>query len=68
MVQEILYYFAFKLPTQSDRTPPIVMTASYKQDRITSKDKVSVSEYLEVAHVMSMVLYSSHLNNVLRLQ
>ena len=49
--------FAFKLPTQSDDSPPIVMTATYaKEDLPLSKVRFRVFN----SSLMSMVLYSSH--------
>ena len=47
---------AFKLPTQSDRTPPIVMTASYKEEDLPLT-KMRFRVFNSTA--MTMVLYSS---------
>jgi len=48
--------FAFKLPTQSNDSPPIIMTASYTEDQLPLK-KVRFRVFGST--VMSMVLYSS---------
>jgi hypothetical protein len=48
---------AFKLPTQSDKTPPIVMTASYEKEDLPLKQ---MRFRVFNSSVMSMVLYSSH--------
>ena len=47
---------AFKLPTQSDKTPPIVMTASYREKDLPLK-KMRFRVFNSTA--MTMVLYSS---------
>tara|TARA_R100001480_G_scaffold15571_3_gene24466 strand:- start:675 stop:1145 length:471 start_codon:yes stop_codon:yes gene_type:complete len=49
--------FAFKLPTQSDESPPIVMTATYTPEELPLK-KVRFRVFN--SSVMSMVLYSSY--------
>ncbi len=49
--------FAFKLPTQSDESPPIVMTATYTQEELPLK-KVRFRVFN--SSLMSMVLYSSY--------
>ena len=49
--------FAFKLPTQSDESPPIVMTASYKKEELPLT-KVRFRVFNSTA--MSMVLYNSY--------
>ena len=49
--------FAFKLPTQSDESPPIIMTASYKKEELPLK-KVRFRVFSST--VMSMILYSSY--------
>ena len=49
--------FAFKLPTQSDASPPIILTASYKKEELPLK-KVRFRVFNSTA--MSMVLYSSY--------
>jgi hypothetical protein len=49
--------FAFKLPTQSAESPPIVMTASYKKDDLPL-DKVKFRVFNSTA--MTMILYSSY--------
>jgi len=49
--------FAFKLPTQSDDTPPIIMTASYTPDQLPLR-KVRFRVFGST--VLSMILYSSH--------
>jgi len=49
--------FAFKLPTQSDESPPIIMTAAYTADQLPLK-KVRFRVFGST--VMTMVLYSSH--------
>ncbi len=48
--------FAFKLPNQSDESPPIIMTASYKQDKLPL-DKVRFRVFGSSA--LTMVLYST---------
>ena len=48
---------AFKLPTQSDKTPPIVMTASYEKEDLPLKQ---MRFRVFNSSVMSMVLYSSY--------
>lgn len=48
--------FAFKLPTQSDESPPIVMTASYKKEELPLK-RVRFRVFNSTA--MTMILYSS---------
>ena len=47
---------AFKLPTQSDKTPPIVMTASYKEKQLPLK-KMRFKVFNSTA--LTMVLYST---------
>ena len=49
--------FAFKLPTQRNESPPIVMTASYKQSDLPLK-KVRFRVFNST--LMSMVLYSTY--------
>ena len=49
--------FAFKLPTQSNESPPIIMTASYTEDQLPLK-KVRFRVFGSTA--MTMVLYSSY--------
>ena len=49
--------FAFKLPTQSDDSPPIVMTAVYKTEQLPLK-KIRFRVFNSTA--MTMVLYSSY--------
>jgi hypothetical protein len=49
--------FAFKLPTQSNKSPPIIMTASYTEDQLPLK-KVRFRVFGST--VMTMVLYSSY--------
>ena len=49
--------FAFKLPTQSDESPPIIMTASYTEDQLPLE---RVRFRVFGSTVMTMVLYSSH--------
>jgi hypothetical protein len=49
--------FAFKLPTQSDESPPIIMTASYSLDELPLK-KVRFRVFGST--LMTMVLYSSY--------
>ena len=49
--------FAFKLPTQSDESPPIVMTASYKIKELPLT-KVRFRVFNSTA--MTMVLYNSY--------
>jgi hypothetical protein len=48
--------FAFKLPNQSDESPPIIMTASYKQDKLPL-DKVRFRVFGSTT--LTMVLYST---------
>ena len=49
--------FAFKLPTQSEESPPVVMTASYKKDDLPlSQIRFRVFS----SSILSMVLYSSY--------
>jgi len=48
--------FAFKLPTQSEDSPPIIMTASYKKEELPLA-KVRFRVFNSTA--MSMVLYNS---------
>tara|TARA_Y100000593_G_scaffold58109_1_gene107974 strand:- start:452 stop:922 length:471 start_codon:yes stop_codon:yes gene_type:complete len=48
--------FAFKLPTQSEESPPIIMTASYKKEELPLK-KVRFRVFNSTA--MTMVLYNS---------
>jgi len=49
--------FAFKLPTQSDESPPIIMTAFYTEEQLPLK-KVRFRVFNSTA--MTMVLYSSY--------
>ncbi len=49
--------FAFKLPTQSEESPPIIMTASYKKEDLPLK-KIRFRVFSSTA--MTMVLYSSY--------
>ena len=49
--------FAFKLPTQSEDSPPIIMTASYKKEELPLR-KVRFRVFNSTA--MSMVLYNSY--------
>ena len=49
--------FAFKLPTQSEESPPIIMTASYKKEELPLT-KVRFRVFNSTA--MSMVLYNSY--------
>jgi hypothetical protein len=49
--------FAFKLPTQSKESPPIIMTANYTKDKLPLK-KVRFRVFGST--VMTMVLYSSY--------
>lgn len=49
--------FAFKLPMQSDESPPIVMTASYKEEELPL-EKIRFRVFGST--VMTMVLYSSY--------
>jgi len=49
--------FAFKLPTQSDDSPPIIMTASYEEEHLPLK-KIRFRVFNSSA--MTMVLYSSY--------
>lgn len=49
--------FAFKLPTQSEASPPIIMTAVYTKDELPLK-KIRFRVFNSTA--MSMVLYSSY--------
>ena len=49
--------FAFKLPTQSEESPPIIMTASYKKEELPLR-KVRFRVFNSTA--MSMVLYNSY--------
>ena len=49
--------FAFKLPTQSDESPPIVMTASYKKEELPLT-KIRFRVFNSTA--MTMVLYNSY--------
>ena len=49
--------FAFKLPTQSDESPPIVMTASYKKEELPLK-RVRFRVFNSTA--MTMILYNSY--------
>ena len=49
--------FAFKLPTQSDDSPPFIMTASYKKEDLPlSQIRFRVFS----SSLMTMVLYSSY--------
>jgi len=48
--------FAFKLPTQSDETPPIVMTANYKNEELPLKQ---IRFRVFGSTVMTMILYST---------
>ena len=48
--------FAFKLPTQSDESPPIIMTASYKKEDLPLT-KIRFRVFNSTA--MTMVLYDS---------
>ena len=48
--------FAFKLPTQSDESPPIIMTASYTKEQLPLK-KVRFRVFGSTS--MTMVLYST---------
>jgi hypothetical protein len=47
---------AFKIPTQSDKSPPIVLTASYSLDNLPLK---TISFRVFNSTLMRMVLYSS---------
>ena len=49
--------FAFKLPTQSDESPPIIMTASYKIQELPLK-KIKFRVFGGSA--MTMILYNSY--------
>ncbi len=49
--------FAFKLPTQSEDSPPIIMTASYKKEDLPLK-KIRFRVFNSTA--MTMVLYNSY--------
>ncbi len=49
--------FAFKLPTQSEDSPPIIMTSSYNREDLPLK-KVRFRVFNSTA--MTMVLYSSY--------
>ena len=48
--------FAFKLPTQTDKSPPIIMTASYTKEQLPLK-KIRFRVFSST--VMTMVLYST---------
>jgi len=48
--------FAFKLPTQSAQSPPIIMTASYKKEQLPL-EKIRFRVFSST--VMTMVLYST---------
>jgi hypothetical protein len=48
--------FAFKLPTQSEESPPIIMTATYKKEELPL-EKVRFRVFNSTA--MTMVLYNS---------
>ena len=48
--------FAFKLPAQSDKSPPIIMTASYKKEQLPLK---TVRFRVFSSTVLTMVLYST---------
>jgi hypothetical protein len=48
--------FAFKLPTQSDKSPPIIMTASYTKEQLPLK-KIRFRVFSST--IMTMVLYST---------
>ena len=49
--------FAFKLPTQSYESPPIIMTASYRKDQLPLK-QIRFRVFNSTA--MTMVLYNSY--------
>ncbi len=49
--------FAFKLPTQSEESPPIIMTASYKKEELPLS-RIRFRVFNSTA--MSMVLYNSY--------
>ena len=49
--------FAFKLPTQSDESPPIILTATYKLEELPIK-KVRFRVFNST--ILTMVLYSSY--------
>ena len=49
--------FAFKLPAQSDKSPPIIMTASYTKEQLPLK-KIRFRVFSST--VMTMVLYSTY--------
>ena len=49
--------FAFKLPTQTDESPPIIMTASYKKEELPLK-KIKFRVFNSTA--MTMILYNSY--------
>ena len=49
--------FAFKLPTQSDGSPPIIMTASYKENELPLT-KIKFRVFNSTA--LTMVLYNSY--------
>ena len=48
--------FAFKLPTQSDKSPPIIMTASYTKEQLPL-EKIRFRVFGST--IMTMVLYST---------
>jgi|TARA_R110002020_G_scaffold51770_2_gene146250 hypothetical protein len=48
---------AFKIPTQSEKTPPIVLTSTYTLEQLPLK---TISFRVFNSTVMRMVLYSSH--------
>ena len=49
--------FAFKLPTQSDESPPIIMTATYKKEDLPLK---RIRFRVFGGSAMTMVLYNSY--------
>ena len=49
--------FAFKMPTQSDNSPPIIMTATYEKEKLPlTKIRFRVFS----SSVLTMILYSSY--------
>jgi len=49
--------FAFKLPTQSEESPPFIMTASYKEENLPLEQ---IRFRVFSSSLMTMVLYSSY--------
>ena len=49
--------FAFKLPTQSDESPPIIMTATYKKEDLPLK---RIRFRVFGGSAMTMILYNSY--------